>query len=62
MDNSLNGNPRWQLGFEGESGVVPTAADHAVGYEIGNPGYRVGDTVDVTFNSLGYVETMEAIA
>ena len=62
--NSTNGNPRWEVLYltaDGNRGMAKTGADAAFGYEIGNPGYRVGDDVLVTFNTAWQtIATMEA--
>jgi hypothetical protein len=41
--------------------VLNTAADAAFNYEIGNPGFRVGDIVIVTMNGRGTIADMERL-
>lgn len=59
LNSSVNGNPRYAFTF-GNGNRAILSSDAAVGYEIGNPGYREGDTVEVTFTRAGRVATMEA--
>ena len=61
--NSTNGNPRWNVTYlteDGNRGMAETAADAAFGYEIGNPGYREGSTVDITFGGWSKIVDMRA--
>ena len=69
LTNSRNGNPRFCLALAelDENGeqvdpivVINTAADAAFGYEIGNPGYRVGDIVSISTNRRGTIYAMES--
>lgn len=53
LRNSTNGNPRFAITLEFVTlGTISqtwnTATDHAFGYEIGNPGFRVGSEVTIT--------------
>ena len=62
LTNSRNGNPRFRIGYKHADGGptwANTAADAAFGYEIGNPGYRVGAFVMLTIGGRG---TIVAIA
>lgn len=69
LGNSANGNPRfrfhWASKGEGDDwvdgGASDLQSDVAFGYEVGNPGFRDGDTVDVKFSKAGSVEFMRAV-
>lgn len=71
LTNSRNGNPRFALAVselddeghaQGPIQVINTGADAAFNYEIGNPGYRVGDIVRLTVNGRGTVAGIEAVS
>ncbi len=53
---STNGNPRFRLALDDMlswADMAQTSSDYAFNYEIGNPGYRVGDWVYVTYSRAG---------
>lgn len=66
--NSVNGNPRYRVSFAGTGTgddyqpgpVALTSSDAGCAYEIGNPGYRVGDTVRVEFTKAGRIACLWA--
>lgn len=61
INNSVNGNPRYKIRFdEGEYGTCITSSDIADAYDIGNPGYDVGDPVAVTFTKAGRIATIKS--
>ena len=53
LNNSRNGNPRfaitWEDPLNGNLVTRRTASDASFNYEIGNPGLRTGDFVEITF-------------
>lgn len=60
LPNSTNGNPRFRLAVarEDDDGVLEmftTQSDASYGYEIGNPGHRVGDRVTFTLTKAGRI-------
>jgi hypothetical protein len=64
---SVNGNPRYKvhysfvgLGSHYDSAI--TKSDSAFNYEIGNPGYRAGDTVELSFTKAGRISAIESVA
>ena len=61
--SSVNGNPAWILTLveDGETVTRRTSSDAAVGYEIGNPGYRAGCTVEVTTTKAGRITYLNAV-
>ena len=68
LPNSVNGNPRYRFELVEESKAgdgylfgTLLSSDAAVGYQIGNPGYRVGDRVMVGWTRAGLVRTMRAV-
>ena len=58
MNSSVNGNPRFHFTFT-NGRVAPLMSDSGFGYEVGNPGYREGDTVLVEFTRAGNVRYMK---
>lgn len=64
LKNSANGNPRFAITWarESDDGLVTrqTASNAAIGYEIGNPGYRVGDSVVITLTNAERIIFMSA--
>ncbi|HEX7355300.1 MAG TPA: hypothetical protein VF288_10765 [Mycobacteriales bacterium] len=61
LRNSRNGNPRYRLaGTTADGGYVrvTTSADAACAYEVGNAGFRVGDTVTLAIGGRGTVTGM----
>jgi hypothetical protein len=60
LNNSVNGNPRFRLMFADASEAI-TSSDAAINYEIGNPGYRVGSTVALTFTKAGRIAYMNTL-
>lgn len=60
LTNSANGNPRFRFHWE-DGGSSDLSSDAAVGYQIGNPGLRDGDTVVVSFTKAGRVAYMEPV-
>lgn len=60
LNSSTNGNPRYRLEWVNGSQAM-TSSDASCAYEVGNPGYREGDTVEVTFTRAGRIATMTAI-
>lgn len=60
LRNSYNGNPRFQIVLA-PGGAYNTVADAQVGYAIGNPGLREGDTVTVTLSGRGTIANMEPV-
>lgn len=64
MTNSRNGNPRFSIGYRHADGGrtwAATAADASFNYEIGNPGYRVGNFVLMTIGGRGTIVAIEAV-
>lgn len=61
LNNSKNGNPRFLFTFTDHRTAL-LSTDAGVGYEIGNPGLRAGDTVDVLFTEAGRVSDMRAVS
>jgi hypothetical protein len=59
LRSSTNGNPRFRFHFEG-AGCADLMSDAAFGYEVGNPGFREGCTVNVSFTPAGRVRFMRA--
>lgn len=62
LNNSVNGNPRYEFGFEDAEGDyhrMLSSSDASFVYEIGNVGYRVGSPVDITLTRAGRVATMK---
>lgn len=57
LKNSANGNPRFHFHFDDATSAV-LQSDSSFGYEVGNPGFREGDTVSVSFSHAGLVEYM----
>lgn len=57
LKNSNNGNPRFRFYFDDETSAL-LKSNAAFGYQVGNPGLREGDTVNVQFSSNGAVEFM----
>jgi hypothetical protein len=60
LRNSHDGNPRFALTMIDHMtgtylGTWNTAADHALAYDIGNPGYRDGSLVILTIGGRGTV-------
>lgn len=57
--SSKTGNPRWTITYRYENGTVArpavTAPNAAVGYEVGNPGIRVGNIVNLTYNGREHI-------
>jgi len=53
LRNSYSGNPRFRISWR--YGAANTAADASYNYEIGNPGFRVGDLVDIELNGHGTI-------
>ncbi len=63
LRNSTNGNPRYSLFIDDQSGgcgEFTTSSDISSAYEIGNPGYRVGDWVHVAFTRAGRISLIVA--
>lgn len=61
LQNSVNGNPRYQVIMElptGEEWVAKTATDSQIGYRIDNREYR-NVPVWVTFNGHGSIIDVE---
>jgi len=54
---TVNGNPRFKIGLDGETYV--TSSDAAFCYEVGNPGYRCGSHVRVQFTRAERIANME---
>lgn len=61
LNNSPNGNPRFRFDFD-DATSANLQSDSSFGYEVGNPGFRVGDTVNVSFSHAGTVEYMRTIS
>jgi hypothetical protein len=61
LNNSMNGNPRYCIGFADGSEAV-TSSDASFCYAIGNPGMRAGCTVTMIFTRAGRISHMEAAA
>lgn len=59
LNSSVNGNPRFRFHFTDATSAI-TSSDAAIGYEIGNPGYREGCTVAVEFTRAGRIAYMNA--
>ena len=59
-NNSVNGNPAWLVTF-GDGETLRTSSDAAVGYEIGNQGYRPGCAVEVFTTRAGRITYMNAV-
>lgn len=64
LTNSVNGNPRYAItlevrGLGAWSQTWNTAADHAFCYDIGNVGFRAGDTVTLTIGGRGTIVGIE---
>lgn len=55
---SVNGNPRFRFYFTDGPPAV-SQSDAAFCYAVGNPGMRVGDTVNVTLTRAGRISHME---
>ena len=68
LNNSVNGNPRWAVTWDKSTDSVPnlvtrqTVSDASIGYEIGNPGYRAGSTVDLHLTRAGRIAYMTAVS
>ena len=58
LESSVNGNPRYDISWKGGGDASITSSDCAFAYSIGNPGYRVGDTVEVEFTRAGRIADM----
>lgn len=54
------GNPRFRFRFDDGSSAV-LQSNSGFGYEVGNPGFRDGDAVDVAFSRAGTVRYMRAV-
>ncbi len=55
---STNGNPRFEIIWDdkiGWAGYAMTQSDVSFSYEIGNPGFRVGDWVRLAFTRHGRI-------
>lgn len=61
LNNSVNGNPRFRFDFDDGTGAN-LQSDSSFGYEVNNPGFREGDTVNVQFSRNGAVEFMRTIS
>lgn len=57
LENSRNGNPRFRFFFD-DATTNDLQSDAAFGYEVGNPGFREGDTVEVSFTDAERVSHM----
>ena len=62
---STNGNPRWEVVYKSAAGPWPddhiwakTQSDASISYEIGNPGLRAGDLVELTLTKSGRISGM----
>lgn len=66
LNLSVNGNPRFRIhysyvGLGTHYASAITSSDHAFCYEVGNPGLRAGDTVDLTFTRAGRISGMKRV-
>jgi hypothetical protein len=61
LNNSYNGNPRYRI-YWGDGTSSVTSSDHSFCYAIGNPSFRPGDTVEVSFTKAGRVQDMRTRA
>lgn len=65
LGTTTNGNPRYRLALtplpDAPVILATVQSDAAVSYDIGNPGYKVGDAVSVEFTKAGRVSRMTAI-
>ena len=59
LNGSVNGNPAWRITFD-DGTRARTSSDVAVSYEIGNPGLRAGDLVQITFTRAGRIAYMRS--
>lgn len=57
---SVNGNPRFTFTFSDGTDAI-SSSDASFNYEVGNPGYRVGDLVEITFTRAGRIAYMSAV-
>lgn len=57
LKNSAHGNPRFRFHFD-DATSANLQSNSAFGYEVGNPGFREGDTVQVSLSRAGTVEYM----
>lgn len=60
LTNSVNGNPRFRISMIDNDNVFHlgawnTSADASLSYEIGNIGYRVGDSVVLIIGGRGTI-------
>ena len=70
---STNGNPRWEVVYKtgerfangdyamhthSEPVWAKTQSDASLSYEIGNPGLRAGDLVELTLTKAGRISSM----
>ena len=62
LNLSVNGNPRFAITWEREDGSLvtrQTCSDASFNYEVGNPGFRAGDTVVLSFTKAERICAME---
>jgi hypothetical protein len=57
LKNSVNGNPRFRIGFD-DGSTAHSQSDASFGYAVGNPGMREGDAVTVEFSRAGKITHM----
>lgn len=61
LNNSVNGCPRFRFHFD-DATSANLQSDSSFAYEVGNPGFREGDAVKVSFSRAGTVEYMRTIS
>lgn len=56
--NTINGNPRYRVTFA-DGSVHTSQSDSGWVYAFGNPGYRIGDVVEIELTKAGRIRRME---
>ena len=64
LANSVNGNPRFRFHLSTDTNyvVADSKSDASFNYEVGNPGLRAGNLVDVTFTRSGRIRFMRGVS
>lgn len=62
LNCSVNGNPRFNIVFDDKlswMAELTTQSDNGLNYEIGNPGFRVGDWVKIETTRAGRISAIK---